>query len=99
MVYEELIKYWIPAVDSLGLGLPTGFGDWKYGKNGFAPYLKLDKLLGTQEYSQYYKASVFKGQTLLPEDLKRLLVMLRGPHAKAILKAYRIQKGLENDVG
>lgn len=52
---------------------------------------RLDNILGVDEWCVGLELS---GKPL-PEDLRNLLVMLTGLHAYAILKMYRIKKGLE----
>jgi hypothetical protein len=67
---------------------------WKPAANRF--YLeRLAPLLGMQ--SEYFAFLRRPGQEDWPmsEELKNLLVKLAGPHGKAILKMYRIQRGLE----
>lgn len=58
---------------------------------GLNYWSELDNALGVDEYRVGRPFS----HEPLPQDLKKLLVMLAGPHGKTILKAYRIQKGLE----
>lgn len=83
------IQFFDEAVDAL-------YGDRGYRtEDGFSNCVLLDKQLGMSEYRLFYVRPSIE-DTKMAEDLKKLLVMLAGPHGKAILKAYRIQKGLES---
>ena len=52
---------------------------------------KLDDLIGIPAYHDYELGD----RNPISDELKSLYQKLAGPHGKAILKAYRIQKGLE----
>jgi hypothetical protein len=56
---------------------------------------KLGKLICTNEMIVYLHSSPHLLDRFLNEELRNLLEHLKGPHAKTILKAYRIKKGLE----
>jgi hypothetical protein len=88
MNFSDLRELWIPAITRLygSAGADT--------EDGWSNYILLDKALGITEYRQFYHRSALLDYPIA-EDLKKLLVMLAGPHGKSILKAYRIQKGLE----
>lgn len=55
--------------------------------------LELDKLLGIKEYQNYVGRSLDHDYPM-SDDLKQLLANITGPNGKAILRAYRIRKGL-----
>jgi len=84
----EEIKLWFAATENLYGSKGSQNGD------GWSNCLKLDQELGLAEY-QHFWVNPHAKDIPLPQDLKKLLVMLAGPHGKSILKAYRIQKGLE----
>lgn len=79
MTYSELMTYYIPACRNI-------MGDTK-----ITTAKEFDKLLGTSMYRGYN----YDSRARLSEMEIQLLKLLAGPHGKAILKAYRIQKGLE----
>lgn len=103
MTYDELIKYWIPAAKNLisDARCPKGGGHDApgYSDRGHWQFYMLDDLLGVHEYEfGYYKRRISMSVSRhapMPEELKNLLIMLAGPHGHALLKAYRIRKGLE----
>ena len=95
MTYEELVKYWIPAAQKHITPTTKHFEPYitHPDGSGHAPYRELDLLLGLDEYKNYYFAR-HGIHPPLPVELKNLLKALVGPYGKAVLKAYRIKKGL-----
>lgn len=87
MLPREILQYWQPAAlnlyraDNPMMDLST-------------MYNKLDEVLGVNLYRTAYIAHPDPREAL-PEEMKHLLTALAGPHGKTILRAYRIQKGLE----
>lgn len=88
MKYEE-IDYYRDAAMNVMYEIPRGNS-----ASGWNQFLELDKALGITEYRDFY-VSRQEDDTPLAEELKKLLLMLAGPHGKTILKAYRIRKGLK----
>lgn len=81
MTTSEYETYWIPALDALKL-------------RGSA--FELDTLLGIGEFTVWYDRMPSE-DTPMSDELKELLKKLAGPHGKALLRAYRIRKGLQDD--
>lgn len=88
MNYEDLTYFYEAAINTMDEIPPT------ISPSGWNQMKELDKALGVTEYRDYYNRSADK-DTPMDEELKKLLVMLAGPHGKTILKAYRIRKGLK----
>lgn len=82
MTHADLCKYWIPAADSLFRDARTG------------GLFKLEKLLGSDEFTVYRGRRPYE-DTSSTDEVKNLLVMLTGPHAKTVLQMYRIRRGLK----
>jgi hypothetical protein len=82
MTTDEVIDLLSPAL--LGLGRRNVIADAEW----------LDDQLGVTHYRDYQ--FLHSADKPAPEDYKNLLRQLAGPHAHAILKAYRIKKGLEH---
>ena len=86
---EDVTNFWIPAMEAL-----FKEGDHMWCSSLYA--IKLDDLLGVRVYNEFWNSKLhFEGRAPLSDDLKQVCRMLAGPHAKAVLKAYRIVKGLE----
>lgn len=88
MIYEELDFYLEAAMNVMDVPNSVLRPD------GWNQLVELDKALGITEYREFFPrpASLDKPMN---EELKKLLVLLAGPHGKTILKVYRIRKGLE----
>lgn len=82
MNIADIHAYWIPAIKSL------------YGTEDTTNAHRLDRALGVLEYQTYVRSEHAKDVPIDPE-LVPVLRALAGPYAKAVLKAYRIRKGLE----
>lgn len=80
MTYEDIHNYMVPALSGLGRHLLKSEAE------------ELEKLLGFNEYHEYPDGN----DRPISEDYKRILIALSGPHARTILKAYMIRKGIEN---
>jgi hypothetical protein len=92
MTLTELRAYWLPACERVIGNVRNGHSTYE----GWSTYIELDILLGIREYRDNYYTKINTAQERnIPDDLKRLLIALAGPHSKAILKAYRIRKGLD----
>lgn len=90
MTSEEFRIYWLPAyfnLKEIGCLQEADRDTGAFGANGTA----MDKLLGVTQWEAFGDVL----QDNMPDDLKKLLSMLAGPHGKTILKAYRIRRGLE----
>lgn len=84
MTGDEVDKYLIPALSNLFTEDSS--------KVGFT----LDDLLGLDVYNNYVVSN--KSEEIpLTDEQKELFIKLAGPYGQVVLKAYRIQKGLEND--
>lgn len=100
MTYDELIKYWIPVARNFisDARRPADAHDvLGCGDRGHWQFYMLDDLLGVHEYEfgYYRRRTHVPRHDPMPEELKNLLIMLAGPHGHALLKTYRIRKGLE----
>jgi hypothetical protein len=84
MHVEDYLEYWAPAVDNL---FP---GSWVYPAN---TSVDKSKRLATALGIEYPL-----GNHRLDDGLRELLIKLKGPHGKTILKMYRIQKGLKGEI-
>lgn len=86
MTAEEFITIWVPARNAL---YPEGK---RLGGKTKASQLMREALgaRATKEHIEYYTNKDYP----MDEELKRILLLLAGPHAHTILKAYRIRKGL-----
>lgn len=95
---KDLDRYFGPAVKNLFEDHNAKLHDWNtdYGRGsaGWPAFVRLDILLGSTEYRDYYKNPHDLDQPI-SEEFKILLQALAGPHGKTILKAYRIKRGLE----
>lgn len=88
MKYDDLPHFYDAAMNTMDQIPPdVSPGGWDQMK-------ELDKALGITEYHDFYRSRQ-EDDTPLPEELKKLLLMLAGPHGKTILKVYRIRKGLK----
>lgn len=67
-----------------------------YGTSNKFEKMKLDKLLGVIEFTEYIVRNTRLDQPM-PRWLKDLCVALTGPHGPTVLKVYQIQKGLPHD--
>ena len=86
---KEVADFWIPAMERI---FSTGSNFWRTVDNAH----QLDRALGVMDYHDFWISKLpDEDKPLLSEDLKRVLIMLAGPHSKSVLKAYRIVKGLE----
>lgn len=83
---HDKIWYYESAAFKL-LGHPTE------GRDLHEMCIELDKFLGIKEYQNYAGRSLDHDYPM-SDDLKQLLVNITGPNGKAILRAYRIRKGL-----
>lgn len=52
-------------------------------------------MLGVNDFYDFLKRNAYYDKKMSEGPFKELLKKLGGPHAKTILKAYRIKKGLE----
>lgn len=87
MKVTELLQYCIPALE-------TVVGTTDLSEDILAV---MDDQLGLQGKETSIHCLCHTEDTPdMTEELKRLLVMLAGPHGNTILKAYRVQRGLEN---
>ena len=89
MTTFEFGRYYVPAAMAL-------FGDgpdvlYNVEENIFR---SLDRAIGASHYSEWFHDG--NDGNHLPTEHINLLLKLRGSHGHAILKAYRINKGLEN---
>lgn len=85
----DLTEYWKPAAQNL-----SRLGALYPSYNSWGLYSKLGDALGIKEYDDFLGRANHLDFPI-SDELKQLLIMLTGPHAVTILKAYRIQKGLE----
>ena len=109
MTYDELMLYWVPVAkkffrmegntyyplerENFPIGLDLSDLD---GIDGHLPNQAVDRMLGIDEYVHgYYHTQRSSPPKPISEELKQLLIALTGPHGYAILKIYRIQKGLD----
>jgi hypothetical protein len=84
MTRDEAMQYWYPAVRNL-FDVP--------GHESLYHSRELDKCLGVEHYRIYLQTAL-EDDKPLPQDMIDLLIKLRGPHGKAILKAYQAQRGI-----
>lgn len=84
---DDVNVLWVPAAIACGLHCKG-----EHLKNGC---LLLDEMLGVNDFHDFLKRNAIYDKKMLEGPFKELLKKLGGPHAKAILKAYRIKNGLE----
>ena len=85
---EDFLRYALPAMDKHAETDPTGWVDYSNRGRYFFNLLGLN----------FTFAAWVKNPTNvqpMPDDLKKLLIALAGPHGDTVLKVYRIQHGLE----
>lgn len=86
---RDTIHLWCQVAENLfGLGQGT--------EHGWSNCIELDKVLGVTEYRDFYPRA-YSLDTIMDPDLVRLLEKLTGPHAKTILRAYKIQRGISDE--
>lgn len=83
MTNDEIHTLYIPACQNVMSPIES----WVSMKNAE----DFDKLLSINEYELW----VNKIRNPLPDELRNLLIGLAGPYHVAILKAYKIRKGLK----
>jgi len=88
MTSEEEDRIWMPAAENL-FGHLRGAGTKLYQVER-----ALERALAITEWSQWQFRAFNLDKPMSPE-LKELLIMLAGPHGKAILRAYQIKHDIE----
>lgn len=86
---DEETAYWVPAVENLFPGYDPNFIN--YGKER-----ALQRALGNTIWDEWLTVPRW-GEVPLSEEMKSLLIMLAGPHGKAILRIYQIKHGIEHE--
>lgn len=80
MNMKDIDDYLVPALVAV------------YGESGVEAAHKLEKFIGTKEYT-LYSVRMTHDDYPMKDDLKRLLQAFAGPYGGAIVKAYSIQHG------